>query len=373
MNNSTNSATKSLSWSLPHCPNDNNWSINWSAIAAEFGWFLALANSSQCTEFNLPIQMKIVCEALVASSEWRALPNNERSQLFAAALIQNLEENSSIISKSHVSQSVKMAQRVLWDLNVPFAEREAILALVKYGSLPLWFWDKPNPEKSVIRTSQFIRCDMLAMLAEANIRGRKADHQQQLFERINLFREFALENQCLYQPRQFDSNHSRFVYFQKEDGNCDYCAYDDTYFQVVIMSGLPGSGKDTWIRENLLNWKVISLDELRLKLGVEPDDNQGVVANAAKSMAKEYMKNHQSFVWNATNISSQLRERLVRLFTSYQAKIRIVYLEASWEELLKRNRNRTAKVPEKILDRMRDRLEVPKIIEAHEVEFFVSN
>ncbi|WP_245912319.1 hypothetical protein [Brunnivagina elsteri] len=38
-----------------------------------------------------------------------------------------------------------------------------------YGSLHLWFWDKPNPEKSVIKTSQIIHCDMLAMLAQADL------------------------------------------------------------------------------------------------------------------------------------------------------------------------------------------------------------
>lgn len=27
-----------------------------------------------------------------------------------------------------------------------------------------------------------------------------------------------------------------------------------------MMSGLPGSGKDTWIQENLPDWGVISLD-----------------------------------------------------------------------------------------------------------------
>ncbi len=83
-----------------------------------------------------------------------------------------IEEDGSITSKGHVLQGAKMTQQILWDMNVPFLEREAIVALVKYGSLPLWFWDKANPEKSVIRTSQIIRCDMLAMLAEADVGGR---------------------------------------------------------------------------------------------------------------------------------------------------------------------------------------------------------
>ena len=69
-------------------------------------------------------------------------------------------------------QGAKMTQEILWDLNVPFKHREEVVALVKYGSLPLWFWDKSNPQQAVIKASQIIRCDMLAMLAEADVKGR---------------------------------------------------------------------------------------------------------------------------------------------------------------------------------------------------------
>ena len=127
---------------------------------------------------------------------------------------------------------------------------------------------------------------MLAMLAEADVRGRYCDDRNQLFERIDFFKEFCQENDCFTQPRSFPSAHSRFIYFQKENSNLDYHAYDDTRFQVVMMSGLPGSGKDTWIQENLPEYKVISLDQLRRQMGVEPSVNQGEVANAAKSHAK---------------------------------------------------------------------------------------
>jgi predicted kinase len=139
-----------------------------------------------------------------------------------------------------------------------------------------------------------------------------------------------------------------------------------------MMSGLPGSGKDTWIKENLPEYKVISLDELRQEMNVKPGGNQGEIANAAKFIAKEYMRAGESFVWNATNLNKQLRGMLIRLFAAYQAEIRIVYLETSWLELLRRNKTRTEKVPEKVLYRMKNRLEVPTVVEAHRVDFIVN-
>ena len=49
------------------------------------------------------------------------------------------------------------------------------------------------------------------------------------------------------------------------------------------MSGLPGAGKDNWVRNNLPDWPVISLDAVREELDVDPTDAQGQVINRARS------------------------------------------------------------------------------------------
>ena len=373
-----------MNWIFPYCPSKHDLAINWHALEQKFPWLEILADCPQDERYHAEgdvlTHTKLVCEALVALPQWQALPETERSVLFAAALLHDvakpqatqIEETGAISSKGHVLQGAKMAQEILWNLDVPFQQREAIVALIKYGSLPLWFWDKDNPQKEVIKASQIIRCDMLAMLAEADVRGRYCQDRNQLFERIEFFREFCRENHCFTQKRIFPSAHSRFLYFQKPNGNPDYHAYDDTRLQVVIMSGLPGSGKDTWIQENLPNYKVISLDKLRFEMGIQPSDNQGEVANRAKAIAKNYLRNGENFVWNATNLSKQLRGILIRLFAAYQVEIRIVYLETSWSELLHRNKTRTEKVPEKVLHRMKKRLEVPTVVEAHHVDWIVN-
>ncbi|MGH1395102.1 MAG: AAA family ATPase [Trichormus sp.] len=372
-----------MNWNFPYCPDANDWKIDWQGLESEFDWLRSLADCPQDPRYhaegNVLIHTKLVCEALVKLPQWRTLPATERSVLFAAALLHDVAKpvatqiatDGAISSKGHVLQGAKMAQSILWDLQVPFRQREAIVALVKYGSLPLWFWDKPNPEKAVIKTSQIIRCDMLSLLAEADVRGRYCDDQAQLLERIAFFREYTQENHCFDKPRAFTSAHSRFIYFQKENSHPDYAAYDDTRLEVVMMSGLPGAGKDTWIQQNILDLPVISLDALRQEMGVAPDTEQGMVVNTAKTIAKDYLRTGKSFVWNATNISRQLRGSLIRQFANYQAKIRIVYLEAPWEELLNRNSDRTAKLPEKVLYKMKSRLEVPDITEAQAVDWIV--
>lgn len=52
--------------------------------------------------------------------------------------------------------------------------------------------------------------------------------------------------------------------------------YDDSWGEVILMSGLPGTGKDTWIMPNRLHMPVISLDDIRREIKIKPTDGQGI-------------------------------------------------------------------------------------------------
>lgn len=139
------------------------------------------------------------------------------------------------------------------------------------------------------------------------------------------------------------------------------------------MSALPGSGKDTYITKNLSTYPVISLDNIRKELGVKPTDKSGNgrVIQLAKERAKEYMRKHQSFVWNGTNITAQLRGQLIDLFTSYGGKVKIIYIEVPYKKLLQQNNNREASVPEPAIQKMINKLEIPQVDEACDIDYFV--
>lgn len=374
-----------LNPSFLHCPTPPDWSLNWEQITQDFEWIQALKECPQDpiyhAEGDVFTHTRMVCEALIQSPHWRQLPATERAILFAAALLHDvakpaytkLEENGRISSKGHVRQGAKLARQILWQLDSApaFFYREQIVGLVQMGSLPIWFLDKQNPQQAVIKASQRVRCDLLAILAEADVRGRWCHDQQELLDKIELFREFCRENHCFDQPRLFPSDHSRFLYFRKDNSNPDYQAFDDTRSQVILMSGLPASGKDFWIQENLENWPVISLDAFRLALNVSPEENQTPVVEAAKTQAKDYLRAGKSFVWNATNTTRAMRQQLIDLFAAYQARIRIVYLEVPFDELQQRNRSRKVPVPEAVIRKLAFRLDIPDLTEAHQVDWIV--
>ncbi len=91
------------------------------------------------------------------------------------------------------------------------------------------------------------------------------------------------------------------------------------------------------------------------------------LAQQAKEEAKQYLRAEQSFVWNATNITRQMRSQLIDLFTTYKAKVTIVYIERPYNIWLKQNSNREHAVPAAALQRMLQKLEIPLPQEAHEV------
>jgi predicted kinase len=95
--------------------------------------------------------------------------------------------------------------------------------------------------------------------------------------------------------------------------------------------------------------------------------NRRVRIDRAHEHAKGHLRARESFIWNATNTTSRLRGGLIDLFAAYGARIRIVYCEASRAEMAMRNARRRKPVPECVIEKLLDHLDVPDLTEAHEV------
>jgi predicted kinase len=359
----------------------------WSALAARFPEISDMAGVRQDplhhAEGDVAIHTQMVLASLIAQPDYQALAASDQELLWAAALLHDVEKRSttvvepdgSITSRGHARRGERTTRKLLYvgeRLNtVPFSEREQVCKLVRYHGLPLWIFEKPDPLKTLLQVSLEVNTQWLTLLARADIQGRICADQVDLLYRIDLFEEFCRENKCWGQPRQFISDTARFHYFSHDEAHPDYEPFTESGSDVVLLSGLPGSGKDTFIARNLADWPVVSLDNYRRKLKVSPTDQQGTsrVVQLAREDAKAMLRSQTSFVWNATNLTRQLRQQLIDLFTTYKAHVRLVYLEAPYQQLIRQNRNREYAVPETVLHRMIERLEVPAIWEAHQVDY----
>lgn len=326
-------------------------------------------------EGDVAIHTRLVFEALTRLEAYWGLSDTERMALALAALFHDVgkpsttqrAETGRVHHPGHARRGERMARRQLWSWGVPLELRELICGMIRYHEVPFHAIDQEQPERVAIRASMSTRCDLLALLARADSAGRTCATSRALHDNTELFVALCEELDCLRQPFAFSTAHARFMYFRRTDASPRADTWDDTSFEVVILSGLPGAGKDTWLHENKVELPVISLDSLRDELDVNPADRQGTVVQAAKSRAREMLRNKQAFVWNATNVTRQLRRGLVDLAVQYGARVKIVYVESPAAALRTQNRLRDRTVPDAVIDRLLQRWDVPDSTEAHEV------
>lgn len=331
-------------------------------------------------EGNCWIHTKMVIEALLGSAEYARLVRAEQEIVFLAALLHDVAKYStstideitgSIGHPGHSKMGAVDARIALWEADTPFLVREAICRLIASHQLPFHALEisrrGKSPEFIVRELSWDVDLRLLALLAEADMRGRICEDQQKVLDSIELFRILATEDGCYGQPRPFADPHTAVSYFRGANVHPDYSLHQEPGSRVVVMSGLPASGKNRWVETNHPDLQVISFDDAREDLGLRHGKNEGAVAHHAVDQAKEMLRARKPFVWNATHLSAQMRAKTVDLCFAYNAEVEIVYLEAPRAELLRRNTQRDTSLSNKGLLGMLHRWEIPSKTEAHMV------
>lgn len=134
-------------------------------------------------------------------------------------------------------------------------------------------------------------------------------------------------------------------------------------FTVYMMIGLPGSGKDTLIKEYLNGIPTICRDDIRTEIGIKGEKPQGnkeqenQVTQIFEERMIENCKKKQSFVINNTNLKKQYRKRFLEIIKPYEPKVIYIYVEApSLEDNYKR---REGQIKPEIIKRMASNFDFP--------------
>lgn len=360
---------------------------DWTYLEEQFSWVKRMNNVQQDRRYhaegNVATHTQMVLAALKADPAFLALSEEDQEILWAAALLHDVEKYSttvfeadgSITSNGHARKGAQFARQLLYvNEPAPFVIREQIVGLVRHHGLPIWLFEKPDPLKALVKASMEVNTQWLALLARADMLGRVCDDQEEMLYRIDCFEALCQENDCWGKARDFTLGYAQMYYMQHDDAYLDYVPFEEPAFEVILMSGLPGAGKDTFIKKHYPDWPIISLDKMRSERGIAPTDKtgNGQVIQEAKEQARIYLRRQESFIWNATNTTSQMRMQLIDLFTTYKAKVKIIYIEVSHQHLHRQNKNRDAMVPAVVLDRLVYKLEVPALWEAHEVSYNIN-
>lgn len=376
---------------VPEAP---EYVINWSMIKRTVmrPFVESLKNTKQSPKYHAEgdvwVHTEMVCESLAASNTFRSLSEKQQQELFLAALFHDIGKASTTRfedgdwhSPRHAEVGANFVREMLWREYGVCGEpdlqnfRETICFLVRYHMTPPYMLEAKDSEKRIIRTASAgelapdFSIKLLTALSVADSSGRLCKEDSMGTEKHELCAQLAEELACFDVPPVFSSPFTEYAYLSGKNVTPDTELYNDCACRAVMICGLPGTGKDTFIKERYFDYKMISLDDIRSEFGIPPIGSQSEVIRIAKSRMTEMLRKKRDFVFNATNITPDIRSKMISLWMSYKAYVRVVFLETSWNENLRRNIGRDDCVPRYVIEKMLSKLIPPERFEAHEVDW----
>ena len=371
------------------CPTGASAGYDWADCCDVFPRLHALETTPQSpiyhAEGNVGIHTRMVLDALLESDHFQTATGARRETLFLAALLHDLCKPETTVvdpvtgdigQPGHSRRGAVDVRALLWRAGVPFALREAVSRIIAVHQVPFFAFDSrrgESPEFIARRMSWSLDLSDLVCVARADMKGRVCVDQQARLDDIMLFEQLAREDGCWDSPRPAASVHTRLMYARGTPLHLDTPLFQAPGSRVTVLSGLPASGKDSWVARHALGLEVVSFDDAKAELGLKHGENDGLAAHRAVDKAKALLRRQEPFVWNATHLSEKMRSKTLDLLYAYDANVRLVYLEVPCATLFKRNAARETTLKQRDLERMMHRWEVPLPWEAHEVRYEVES
>ena len=342
--------------------------INWDLIES-FPAFQQLKNTPQSptwhAEGNAWIHTKEVVYWTECYAKNLGLNIVETKILVLAALFHDIgkstatftDENGKIHSYKHEYDSEKLTRRILWDSDVE--TRERICTLVRYHMKMHQLKEKQHYNKfrdafnSIIE--QVPDFYLLSLLALCDTKGAKYDLEAHIKDV-----EF-MEKVCsfAYKSVRRKSDYRELWFVLREP------------VKVVILIGLSGSGKTTWLQNYVTkhrqpgdNYTILSRDLIRIELGYCTEDEKYLgtkkeedkVTEIFNQRFKEALENKMEIYIDNMNLRSCYRDDYKKLAGKYNVCWDYVYVQSSNINL---NYERRPEISKAIFDGMIQKIDWP--------------
>ena len=131
--------------------------------------------------------------------------------------------------------------------------------------------------------------------------------------------------------------------------------------EIIIMTGIQGSGKTTFCRKQFPEYDRISLDDLHTR-------------NKEKIAFEQALSEEKDIVIDNTNPSASDRERYIRKAKAKGYKVTGYFMQSRISDCIERNRNRAgkARVPDTAIAATSNKLQMPSLEEGFDELYFVS-
>ena len=134
--------------------------------------------------------------------------------------------------------------------------------------------------------------------------------------------------------------------------------------KVILLVGLPGSGKSTYVAAK--GWPVLSSDDTRRLLLDDMRDqtsNRSVFALLRRLLRLRLELGRPLTCVDATSLTPAERRPYIKTAQMYGADIEALFLDTPVEVCKQRNQARARIVPDEVMDRFAAKLRVPRLDE----------
>ena len=270
------------------------------------------------------------------------------------------EQRERVGQPGHAPLGAAMAYQALIDAGADIRIAREVHALIFWHMRP----DFLLMENSRVRRAIQYSIDAgrgswleLLTLCRADNRGRISVTTRKTIENFDRL-ELALEDMSknidrnlLHRPWPFETEEARLSFFRgSNQTSAFHMPENPTEGRMILLSGLPGAGKDTVIRSCFPDMNVVSLDDIRGQMNVGWKSKQGQVLQAGLEAARVEMRSKRDFIWNATCITRKTRQKIIGLARDYNYLIEALSIDIPLSEVMRRNRMRDRAVPDNVME-----------------------
>ncbi|WP_299490998.1 AAA family ATPase [uncultured Shewanella sp.] len=295
-----------------------------------------------------------------------------------------------VIAPTHEALGLDCLAIKLLELPIAYKAIINVMGLVGYHRKPKLLVIKKSDFSDYLSLALEVDLTMLYWLGRVNLQGRLCEdlHQQlgylELFKRVakeyqlwnvndpraNLIKKVQVKHSAdeqLYIDNYRVSELASGKIMRAEELGATTYTNAKNYGHLHVMCGISGSGKSTWIEQNLQSVEVISLDNIRQEINGKRacQKNLGQVLQLAKFRLKTALANKRDVVWDATNLRFDHRKMICDLGREHGALVTLVVFHLKEATLRSGNRQRSHAIPNEVITRQIEQWQWPSMTEAH--------
>jgi predicted kinase len=243
-------------------------------------------------------------------------------------------------SYSHEIEGEKIARVLLWNEDIYI--REMICSIIRYHMEPLRIFESKNWLYKMFEIGTRVPWKFLYFVKMADLLGSVQENGGTMVEdlmKLNFIKTTAKTLGIWNETHKNNDLHKLVKYFSTRELFPWKMPCEGKQPIAVIMIGLPGAGKNTWIEKHCNQYQEviqISRDDIRVELGFcQPGEKYLGTDSEEKKVTEVYdeklqfaINNKYNIILNNVHLKKKYREASVNMLRKAGYYIEYVYIEA---------------------------------------------